>query len=59
MIKGKEFKITDVDYFENDALLHVNDKLLYFQFSDTQGATLGAALEYLLREGKIDIRIVK
>lgn len=37
--------ITDVDYFEQDATLHLGDMTYYFQFSDQP--TIEAALNYL------------
>jgi len=44
-------KITDVDYFENDAFLQIEDKKFYFQFKNDP--TIGEALDSLLIEGKL------
>ena len=48
-----EYEITDVDYWENDAFIRIDGRKEYFQYSDKDGPSLGAALCYLLREGKI------
>lgn len=40
-----EYEITDIDYWEQDALLKIGDHVLYFQFNDnTRPPTIDDAL---------------
>ena len=48
-----EFEITDVDYWENDAILVYKGERHYFQFADEP--SLANALRYLFIDGKIEI----
>ena len=55
MDKYPLWEITDIDYFEYDALLVVDEQRHYFQFDPDKGPTLGGALKYLFLEGLISI----
>lgn len=45
-----EYQITDIDYWEHDALLRVGDKTYYFQFDESP--TIEEALEFFKRDSK-------
>ena len=49
-----EYKIVDIDYWENDAFLMVDGDKHYFQFG--KEPTLAEALQFLFSEGKIHVR---
>jgi len=55
MKKTVEYEITDVDYFENDAILVVDDRKYYFQWDAKSEPTIIDALEFL----KLDSRFYK
>lgn len=42
-----EWKITNVDYFEQDAFLIIDNEQFYFQFSMDEGPSLAAALSFI------------
>lgn len=46
----KKIEITDIDMFENDAILRVGGKPFYFQFSAGVEPSIEVALEYLSRQ---------
>lgn len=52
-----DYKITWVDYFENDAILEYDGIKYVFCFS--REPSLGEALEYLLTKGQIRISPVR
>ena len=43
------YKIADVDYWEKDAILEINDYKIYFQF-DGDEPTVEDAIKYLVKE---------
>lgn len=48
MVTTVECEITDIDYWENDALLKINGVTFYFQFEDnTRPPTIDEALQWL------------
>jgi hypothetical protein len=50
------WKITDIDYFECDAILEYNGERHYFQFGGAKtGPSFGQALKYLFLEGHVSI----
>ena len=50
MKKSIEYEITDVDYFENDAILVVDDRKYYFQWDAKSEPTIVDALEFFKRD---------
>lgn len=50
-----DYKIVDVDFWENDAILEFDGDRLYFQFS--KEPTLAEALAFLFAEGKIEFKL--
>ena len=45
-----EYKIENIDYFENDAILVIGGQRIYFQF--THSPTLAEALSWLFHDGQ-------
>ena len=50
MVENLEYEITDIDYWEKDALLKVGDKSYYFQFDESP--TIFEALEFFKKDSK-------
>jgi hypothetical protein len=48
-----DYKITDIDYWENDAFLEIDGERYYFQFNDEP--SLVEALYFLFTENRIKI----
>ncbi len=48
-----EYEITDIDYWEQDALLKIGNHVLYFQFNDnTRPPTIDDALVSIKNDSK-------
>lgn len=52
MKKTIEYEITDVDYFENDAILVVDGRNYYFQWDAKSEPTIIDALEFFKRDSR-------
>ena len=53
MKNGKiDYKITDIDYFESDAIITMNGVEFYFQFPDGKEPTIHHALAFIKKELK-------
>lgn len=51
-MKDTEYKIVDVDLWEADAILEVDDLRVYFQFDPKVGPSLAEAVKFLVKEAK-------
>jgi hypothetical protein len=50
MKKSIEYEITDIDYFENDAVLVVDGNRYYFQWDAKSEPTIVDALDFFKKE---------
>ncbi len=46
-----EYEIVDVDYWENDAILVIDGKRIYFQWDGTRHPTFEDAINFLITDG--------
>jgi hypothetical protein len=59
-MKTIEYKIVDIDYFENDAILVVGETRYYFQFPEgKEGISIVDALDFMKKECIINQRTSK
>lgn len=54
-MKTIDYKIVDIDYFENDAILVVGENRYYFQFPEgKEGISIVDALDFMKKESIIN-----